>query len=88
MKALQVADVSHMDCTVDLLEREDKTILIKRNGAQIDDDVEKNYVRVETMHLLIAKYQLLCADDLSQYLGLNETRLKPELTISILLNPL
>ncbi len=74
---------------MDLCRHGDKTILVKREGATlIDDDVEKNYVRVETMHPSIAKYQYLYADDLSWHLGLNETRLKPELTFSILLNPL
>ncbi len=83
-----VADISHMDRTVDLRKRGDKTILVKKEGAQIDPEVESNYVRVETMHPSIAKYQSLYADDLSQRLGLNETRLKPELTISVLLNAL
>jgi hypothetical protein len=54
-----VADVSHMDCTVDLRRRGDKTILVKREGALIDDDVEKNYVRVEMMHPSIANYQTI-----------------------------
>jgi hypothetical protein len=31
-------------------QRGDKTILVKREGALIDDDVEKNHVRVEIMH--------------------------------------
>jgi hypothetical protein len=81
-----VADVSHMDCTVDLHRHEDKTILVKREGALIDDDEVKNNVRVEMMHPSIAKYQSLYADNLSWHLGLVETRLKPELTFSILLN--
>jgi hypothetical protein len=79
-----VADVSHMDRTVDLHRRGDKTILINREEAQIEDDVEKNYVRVETMYPSITKYPSLYADDLSQCLGLNETGLKPESTFSIL----
>ena len=49
---------------------------------------ESNYVRVETMHPSIAKYQSLYVDDLSHRLGLNKSRLKPELTFSVLLNPL
>ncbi len=73
---------------MDLCRRGAKTILVKREGALEDDDVEKNYVRIETMHPSIAKYQSLYVDDLSQHLGLNETRIKPELTFSILLNPL
>ncbi len=40
------------------------------------------------MHPSIAKYRSLYVDDLSQCLGLNESRLKPELTFSVLLNPL
>ncbi len=72
-----VADVSHMDHTVDLHRRGDKTILVKQEGVKMDDDMEKNYVRVEMMHPSISKYQSLYADDLSQHLGLNETRLKP-----------
>ena len=35
------------------------------------------------MHPSIAKYQSLNADDLCQSLGLNETRLKPELTFFV-----
>ena len=77
-----------MDRTVDLCRRGDKTTLVKKEGAQINPDEERNYVRVETMHPCIVKYWSLYADDLSQRLGLNETRLKPELTFSVLLNPL
>jgi hypothetical protein len=83
-----VADTSHMDHTVDLCKRRYKTILVKKEGAQIDPEVESNYVRVEMMHPSIAKYRSLYEDDLSQCLGLNETRLKPELTFSVLLNAL
>jgi hypothetical protein len=61
---------------------------VKKAGALIDPEVESNYVRVEMMHPSVAKYQSLYADDLSQLLGLNETRLKPELTFSVLLNAL
>jgi hypothetical protein len=75
-----VADISHMDHTVDLCKRADKTILVKKEGAQIDPEAESNHVRVEMMHPSIAKYQSLYAYDLSQRLGLNETRMKPELT--------
>ncbi len=73
---------------MDLCKHGDKTILVKKEGVQIDPEVERNYVRVETTHPSIAKYQSLYADDLSQRLGLNETRLKPELTLSVLLNAL
>ncbi len=46
-----------MDRTVDLHRRGDKTILVKKEGALIDSEVDKsNYVRVETMHPSIAKY--------------------------------
>jgi hypothetical protein len=50
-----VADISHMDPAVDLCRRGDETILVKKEGAQIDPEVEKNYVRVDTMHPSIAK---------------------------------
>jgi hypothetical protein len=83
-----VADIPDMDRTVDLCKRGDKTILVKKEGAQIDPEVKSNYVRVEMMHPSIAKYQSLYADDLSQCLSLNETRLKPELTFFVLLNAL
>ncbi len=83
-----VADISHMDRTINLRKRGDKTILVKKAGAQIDPEVESNYVRVEMMHPSTAKYQSLYTDDLSQRLGLNETRLKPESTFSVLLNAL
>ncbi len=42
-----VSDISHMDRTVDLRRRGDKTILVKKEGAQIDTDEERNYARVE-----------------------------------------
>ena len=52
-----VADISHMDRTADLCRCGDKTILVKKEGAPIDPEVdESNYVRVETMHPFIAKY--------------------------------
>ena len=62
---------------------------MKKEGAQIDPEVESNKVRVETIHpsIAIAKSQSLYADDHSQRLGLN-ARLKRELTFSVLLNPL
>jgi hypothetical protein len=41
---------------MDLCKCGDKTILVKKEGVQIDPDVENNDVRVETMHQLIAKY--------------------------------
>jgi hypothetical protein len=50
------ADISHMDRTIDLHKCGDKTILVKKAGAQIDPEVESNYVRVEMMHPSIAKY--------------------------------
>ncbi len=40
---------------MDLCRRGDETILVKKEGAQIDPEVEKNYVRVDTMHPSIAK---------------------------------
>jgi hypothetical protein len=51
-----VADISHIDGTVDLSKRGDETILVKKERVQIDPEVESNYVRVETMHPSIAKY--------------------------------
>jgi hypothetical protein len=51
-----VADIPHMDRTKDLCKPRDKTVLVKKEGAQIDPEVESNYVRVETMHPSIAKY--------------------------------
>ncbi len=52
-----VADISHMERTVDLRRYGDKTILVKKEGAQIDPEVDKsNYVRVKTVHPSIAKY--------------------------------
>ncbi len=83
-----VADIPHMDRTKDLCKPRDKTVLVKKEGAQIDPEVESNYVRVETMHPSIAKYWSLYEYDLSQHLGFNETGLKPELTLSIFLNAL
>jgi hypothetical protein len=65
-----------------------RLFLVKKAGAQIDPEVESNYVRVEMIHPSIAKYWSLFADDLSRRLGLNETRLKPELTFSVILNAL
>jgi hypothetical protein len=62
---------------------------VRKEGALVDsDNDESNYVRIETMHPSIENYRSLYAEDLSQRLGLNETRLKPELTFSVLLNPL
>jgi hypothetical protein len=79
-----------MERTVDLRKHGDKSILVRKGeGALVDsDDDESNYVRIETMHPSIENYRSLYAEDLSQPLGLNETRLKPELTFSVLLSPL
>ena len=81
-----VADISYMDHTVDLCKCGDKTILVKKEGGQIIPEAESNNVRVDTMHPLIAKYWSLYSGELCQQLGLNETRLKHELTLSVLLN--
>lgn len=77
-----------MDRTVDFWKHGDKTILVKNKRVQIDPEVEINYVRDEMMHPSVVKIWSLYANDLSQRLGLNETRLKPELTFSNLLNEL
>ena len=46
-----------MECTVNLCRHGDKTILVEKEGALIDPEVdESNYVGVETMHPSIAKY--------------------------------
>ena len=45
-----VADISHLDRTVDRRKFEDIAILVKKEGALIGDEVENNYVRVVMMY--------------------------------------
>ena len=81
-------DKSHMDRTVDLRQRGDKSVLVKTDGAVVSIEEEKNYDDVEDMVDMVATYRSLYADDLSSRLGINEDVLPPALGIPTLLNPM
>ena len=69
------ADVSHFDRTVDLRQRGEKVILVKRPGAHISGDILNAYARVEDMEPEIVNYCDIYTEDISERLGLNETHL-------------
>ena len=59
-------DVSHihMDRTTDLRKRGEKSVLVKKPGVSIEEDVVKNYVKVEVMDPLIEEYRETYSQDL------------------------
>jgi len=81
------ADISHMDTTKDLRDRGDKTVLLKKSGVTVPDEVSKNYTKVETMDPLVEHYCELYTEDLTERLGLDEEVLPTSLTFPVLLNP-
>ena len=52
--------------------RGDKTVLVKKPGVHIGEDVLNERVKVETMNPEIVKYCEIYTEDLSEQLGLNE----------------
>ena len=57
-------DVSHMDRTTDLRKCGEKSVLVKKPGVSIEEDVVKNYVKVEVMDPLIEEYRETYSQDL------------------------
>jgi hypothetical protein len=80
-------DVSRSDLTVDLRKRGEKTILVKKASSTVSAHIEKKF-KVEVIDPMIEKYRMLYAQDLAQYVGLNENHLPNDLTFSVFLNPL
>ena len=81
-------DVSHMDHTKDLRNRGHKSVLVKKVGVVVPEDVLKNYDRVEVMDPLVGEYCKLYTKDLSERIGLDATYLPPDLTHPVLMNPM
>lgn len=82
------SDISHMDRTTDLRKRGEKTVLVKKEGAVIDEETLKNYVKVEVMDSTVAEYCKIYAEDLAHRLQLTERQLPEALGTTALLNPL
>ena len=81
-------DISHMDRTKDLRSRGDKTVMVKKSGANVAAEETKNFVKVETMDPLIEEYCKIYPKDLAERLGVDRDQLPAALAIPTLLNPL
>ena len=82
------SDISHMDRTTDLRKRGEKTVLVKKEGVAIDEEIKKNYVKVEVMDPTIVEYRKIYAEDLAHRLQLNDNILPEAMGTTALLNPL
>lgn len=82
------ADVSHSHATTDLRKRGEHTILVKKAGTAVDDEVDKGYVTTETMVPCVEKFRELYSSDLEERLQLNGDTLPEAYSIPALLNPL
>ena len=78
--------MSHFDRTVNLCQRGENTVLVKKPGVHIDQDVSNEHVKVEIMETVIVKYCKIYTEDLSERLGLNEAHLPNAMSFPALLN--
>ena len=77
-----------MDRTKDLRKRGEKTVLVKKPGAQIDLNILSQHTKVEVMDPSIVKYSKIYTEDLSERLGLNDASLPNSVAFPALLNPM
>ena len=77
-----------MDCTKDLRNRGDRTVLVKKSGVNVPADMSKNYTRVELMDPSVERYCKVYAKDLAQRLGLNQKYLPSSFTNEVFMNPI
>ncbi len=59
-------DISHMDRTKDLINRGNKTLMVKKSGVNVDNEKSKNFVKVEAMDHLIKDYCRIYLEDLAE----------------------
>ena len=76
-----------MDRTTDLRKRGEKSVLVKKQGVSIEEDVLKNFIKVETMDPLIEEYRETYSQNLGDRLLINEERLPESFALPALLNP-
>ena len=68
--------------------RGEKSVLVRKAGVAIGNEIARNYLQVETMDPMIEKFRSLYSRDLSERLGINEKSLPPHLTFGVHLNPM
>jgi hypothetical protein len=84
---IAIVDISHMNRTVDLRARGERTVLVKKDSAMVTNDVEQDYSHVVIMDSCIEKYRDEYASDLEKRLSLNADKLTTAYAVSTLLNP-
>lgn len=82
------ADISRMDRIKDLRKRGEKTVLVKKSGVDVCQDVAKNYTKVELMDPMVEEYCKLYTKDFSERIGFDGRYLPALLTNHVLLNPM
>ena len=76
-------DIITNNHAADLRKRGEKSVLVRKTGVNIGDEITSNYLRVETMDPLIERYRNLYCRDLSERLGINERSLPPHLSFGV-----
>jgi hypothetical protein len=82
------ADFSQMDRIKDLCKRGKKTLLVKKSGVEVGQEVAKNYTKVKLMDPMVEEYCKLYTKDFSKHMGFNGKYLPSSLTNHVLLNPM
>jgi hypothetical protein len=77
-----------MDCIKDLHERGKKTVLVKKSGVEVGQEVAKNYTKVELMDPTVEEYCKLYTKDFSKRISFEGKYLPDLLTNHVLLNPM
>jgi hypothetical protein len=82
------ADTSHMNHIKDLCKCGEKTVLVKKSGIEVGQEVAKNYTKVELMDPTVEEYCNLYNKDFSKRIGFDDKYLPSLLTNHVLLNPM
>ncbi len=77
-----------MDCIKDLRKCGKKTVLVKKSGVEVGQEVAKNYTKVELMDPMVEEYCKLYTRDFSKCIGFDGKFLPSLLTNHVLLNPM
>jgi len=84
-----IADISDSPNHTDLRKRKNDSVLVVRDGAEFDDDIDtKLFDEIVDMDPLIETYRDEYVKDLSRRLGITDVRLPIAYTLTSLLNPL
>ena len=77
-----------MNRTTDLRDRGERTVLVKKANAVMNNDDERDYTEVVEMDPLIETYRRVYANDLEERIGIKSYKLPAALGVTTLLNPM